>query len=216
MAFLSGNVHNQSIHMSFTFLSFADVLNNCSDDSRKGRQSIWIAMGWSCGRGVAIRQYWMRAEMSYAAEVMTKYQNLLRYLWRMPKRLLPSTAPSWKQENKQLLGWHNEWWKEGEKNLHNASPLWKNEISAGFHYKADRCFCHESLERVRNVSWVAFCGRLELALRSPPCGLSESPVNWLGTGGGEPGHASTMVGLSTTLLVSSLSPLLFPLQSSVL
>lgn len=28
-----------------------------------------------------------------------------------------------KQENKQLLGWHNEPWKEREKNLHNASPL---------------------------------------------------------------------------------------------
>lgn len=77
--------------------------------------------------------------------------------------------------------------KRKGKNLHNASPLWKNEISAGIHYKADCCFCHESLERVWNVSWVAFCGRLELALRSPSCGLSESPVNWLGTGGGAPG-----------------------------
>lgn len=115
VAFLPENVHNQSIHMSFTFPSFADVLNNCSDDSRKGRWSIWITTGWYCSTGVTTRQYWMRAEMSYAAEVMTKYQNLLRYLRRMPKQLLASAAPSWKQENKQLLGWHNERWKEGKK-----------------------------------------------------------------------------------------------------
>lgn len=39
--------------------------------------------------------------------------------------------------------------------------LYLYEKTAGVHYKADSWFHHESLEWVRNVSWVAFCGKPE-------------------------------------------------------
>lgn len=63
--------------------------------------------------------YWMSAEMSSPAMVMMKYQNLLRYLWRMPPPLLwPTMLYLSKQENKQLTSraWHNVLPKKGEIN----------------------------------------------------------------------------------------------------
>lgn len=85
------------------------LINNRWQEWKEG--AVWVMVRVRCyGAKLVMQPYWMSAEMSSLATVMMKYQNLLKYLWRMPPPLVrPTMLYLSEQENKQLTSraWHN-------------------------------------------------------------------------------------------------------------
>lgn len=98
------------------------LINNRWQKGKEG--AVWVTVSaCCCGAKLIMQPYWMSAEMSSPAMVMMKYQNLLRYLWRMPPPSLWPTMPYLsKQENKRLTSW--AW--------HNVARKKKVEINKAF------------------------------------------------------------------------------------